>query len=33
VGHWVHVYIDKVTRRPTPIPDGIRALLSTACVS
>ena len=33
VGHWVHVYIDKSTRRPTPIPDDIRALLSTACVS
>ena len=33
VGHWVHVYIDKATRRPTPIPDGIRTLLSTACVS
>ncbi|WP_197503108.1 thioesterase family protein [Mycobacterium sp. 1245111.1] len=33
VGHWVHVYIDKVTRRPTPIPDDIRALLSTARVT
>jgi acyl-CoA thioester hydrolase len=33
VGHWVHVYIDKTTRRPTPIPDDLRALLSTACVS
>jgi acyl-CoA thioester hydrolase len=33
VGHWVHVYIDKTTRRPTPIPDDIRALLATACVS
>jgi acyl-CoA thioester hydrolase len=33
VGHWVHVYIDTSTRRPTPIPDEIRALLSTACVS
>jgi acyl-CoA thioester hydrolase len=33
VGHWVHVYVDKVTRRPTPIPDGIRALLSTAELS
>ncbi len=33
VGHWVHVYIDKTTRRPTPIPEDIRALLSTACVS
>ena len=33
IGHWVHVYVDKTTRRPTPIPDDIRALLSTACVS
>jgi acyl-CoA thioester hydrolase len=33
VGHWVHVYIDKVTRRPTPIPEEIRELLSTARVS
>jgi acyl-CoA thioester hydrolase len=33
IGHWVHVYIDKTTRRPTPIPEDIRALLSTACVS
>jgi acyl-CoA thioester hydrolase len=33
VGHWVHVYIDKSTRRPIPIPDDIRALLSTAGVS
>ncbi len=32
VGHWVHVYIDKTTRRPTPIPDEIRALLATATV-
>ena len=32
VGHWVHVYIDKTTRRPTPIPDDLRALLSTAAV-
>jgi acyl-CoA thioester hydrolase len=32
VGHWVHVYIDKTTRRPVPIPDDIRSLLSTACV-
>ncbi len=32
IGHWVHVYVDKSTRRPTPIPDEIRALLSTACV-
>jgi acyl-CoA thioester hydrolase len=33
LGHWVHVYIDRTTRRPVSIPDDIRALLSTACVS
>ena len=33
VGHWVHVYIDRTSRRPVPIPDAIRSLLSTACVS
>ncbi|WP_102144104.1 acyl-CoA thioesterase [Mycobacterium hubeiense] len=31
-GHWVHVYVDRVTRRPVPIPDAIRSLLKTACV-
>ena len=30
VGHWVHVYVDRATRRPTAIPEGIRSLLSTA---
>ena len=33
LGHWVHVYIDRASRRPVPIPDDIRALLSTAAVS
>ncbi|MDA3661192.1 thioesterase family protein [Mycobacterium xenopi] len=33
LGHWVHVYVDRATRKPVPIPDAIRALLSTACVS
>jgi acyl-CoA thioester hydrolase len=33
VGHWVHVYVDRATRRPTPIPDAIRSLLATAQVS
>jgi acyl-CoA thioester hydrolase len=33
LGHWVHVYIDRTSRRPVPIPDEIRALLSTATVS
>ena len=32
-GHWVHVYIDRTSRRPVPIPDVIGSLLSTACVS
>lgn len=33
VGHWVHVYVDRTSRRPVPIPDAIRSLLQTACVS
>ncbi|MFZ6648411.1 acyl-CoA thioesterase [Undibacterium sp. TJN25] len=28
-GHFVHVYVDKVTRRPAPIPADMRALLTT----
>jgi len=32
VGHWVHVYVDRSTRRPVPIPDAIRALLEPAVV-
>jgi acyl-CoA thioester hydrolase len=32
LGHWVHVYVDRVSRRPVPIPEAIRALLSTARV-
>jgi acyl-CoA thioester hydrolase len=27
-GRFVHVYIDRVTRRPTPIPEPIRAALT-----
>lgn len=30
VGHWVHVYVDRTTRRPAPIPEAVRALLATA---
>ncbi|WP_199254511.1 acyl-CoA thioesterase [Mycolicibacterium mengxianglii] len=30
VGHWVHVYVDRTTRRPVPIPETIRELLATA---
>ena len=32
VGHWVHVYVDRINRRPVPIPDTVRALLTTAQV-
>jgi acyl-CoA thioester hydrolase len=32
LGHWVHVYVDRVTRKSVPIPDAVRALLSTAAV-
>jgi acyl-CoA thioester hydrolase len=33
VGHWVHVYVDRETRRPVPIPDAIRSVLETALVA
>ena len=32
LGHWVHVYVDRTTRKSVPIPDAIRALLTTAVV-
>lgn len=28
-GHFVHVYVDRDTRRPVPLPDGLRATLET----
>lgn len=28
-GHFVHVYVDRITRKPTPIPAKARALLET----
>jgi acyl-CoA thioester hydrolase len=31
VGHWVHVYVDRQSRRPVPIPGEIRALLQSIC--
>jgi acyl-CoA thioester hydrolase len=30
LGHWVHVYIDRVSRSPVPIPAVVRELLSQA---
>jgi acyl-CoA thioester hydrolase len=26
-GHFVHVYVDRATRRPVPLPDALRAVL------
>ncbi|WP_205875887.1 acyl-CoA thioesterase [Mycobacterium camsae] len=33
LGHWVHVYVDRGSRRPVPIPDAIRSWLSSALVN
>ena len=27
-GHFVHVYVDRVTRRPVPVPDAMRRALT-----
>ncbi|MEA1833551.1 thioesterase family protein [Methylobacterium durans] len=27
-GHFVHVHVDRETRRPVPLPDGMRAVLT-----
>jgi len=32
VGHFVHVYVDAVTRRPQPLPDALRAGLAPLVV-
>ena len=32
-GHFVHVYVDRITRKPTPIPDKARALLESIRVA
>ncbi|RLQ89644.1 acyl-CoA thioesterase [Notoacmeibacter ruber] len=29
-GHFIHVYVDRETRRPAPLGDDLRALLETA---
>jgi len=31
-GHFVHVYVDRETNRPTPIPDKARAFMETLLV-
>jgi acyl-CoA thioester hydrolase len=30
VGHWVHVYIDRDSRAPVPIPPAVRSVLESA---
>jgi acyl-CoA thioester hydrolase len=30
-GHFVHVYVDRQTRRPVPLPDALRSALQTLC--
>ncbi|ODR04303.1 4-hydroxybenzoyl-CoA thioesterase [Mycobacterium sherrisii] len=32
LGHWVHVYVDRSSRKSVPIPVPIRSLLATATV-
>jgi acyl-CoA thioester hydrolase len=32
LGHWVHVYVDRTSRKSVAIPEVIRSLLATACV-
>lgn len=33
IGHFVHVYVDRETRRPVPVPEAIRHLLATLTVA
>jgi len=32
VGHFVHVYVDRASRRPVPVPDEVRAVLASLAV-
>ena len=32
-GHFVHVYVDRDSRRPAPLPDALRSLLAPLLVS
>ena len=31
-GHFVHVYVERATQRPVPIPAPVRALLQTLVI-
>ena len=32
-GHFVHVWVDRASRRPTPVPDAVRAALAPLLVT
>ena len=32
-GHFVHVWVDRASRRPTPVPDAVRAVLAPLVVT
>ncbi|MNR03956.1 Thioesterase superfamily protein [compost metagenome] len=32
-GHFVHVYVDRVTRRPLPLPEALRRALESILVT
>ena len=32
-GHFVHVYVDRATRRPRPLPEGLRSVLASLLVA
>lgn len=32
-GHFVHVYVDRLTRQPTPIPDAAKILLQSISIA
>jgi acyl-CoA thioester hydrolase len=31
-GHFIHVYVDRLTRRPLPLPDALKAALQAIAV-
>ena len=31
-GHFIHVYVDRATRRPVPVPEALRAVLQSLVV-
>jgi acyl-CoA thioester hydrolase len=31
-GHFIHVYVERASRRPAPLPEALRALLATVAV-